>query len=436
MLRETLCAAVAVLALAVPAPNVAHSILLTDEVETHGARCLDGTPQRLWYSAATSDVNASKWYIHLMGGGWCESMESCTARAYDATNCYRGSSNVSCFNANGDNDGKPFNETMDWRDIPCINGARWGGGLLMADATTNPLTHDWNKVEIVYCDGGSFSGNNETVSRVSFGGRNGLPLYFRGSANFAAALDWLDANMALGQASTVVLSGDSAGGLATYWHADRLQSRLPKARVYAVPDSGFFIGAADAKPSWPLALQWIVNQMNATGVPGAHGGGLDSSCVAAAEAAGRDPGASCTLPEDVAPYVHVPLFVLNSRFDPALDSISGGAKTAGEIRELGRRVLEAANASVLHARNGNNNNAAFITSCAEHCGQWAQGQQESHGTKDWNDFNVTIDGWNAATAVNSWVLAIESGAARAATRNLWLQGADYPCKTCCHGGNA
>ena len=114
--------------LAMPPPNLAHTVLLVDEVQTHGARCLDGSPQRLWYSPATSAVNASKFYIHLMGGGWCESMESCTARGYSPDDCYRGSSNVSCFDSNGDNVGKPFNETMDWRDIPCINGARWGGG--------------------------------------------------------------------------------------------------------------------------------------------------------------------------------------------------------------------------------------------------------------------------------------------------------------------
>ena len=33
------------------APNLAQTILLTDAVETHGARCLDGSPQRLWCDA-------------------------------------------------------------------------------------------------------------------------------------------------------------------------------------------------------------------------------------------------------------------------------------------------------------------------------------------------------------------------------------------------
>lgn len=80
-----------------------------------------------------------------MGAAWCKSEEECIDRAYDPTKCYRGSSNVSCFNANGDKEpGVDFNQTMDFRDVPAINGARWGGGLLISDPTTNPLTHDWS----------------------------------------------------------------------------------------------------------------------------------------------------------------------------------------------------------------------------------------------------------------------------------------------------
>lgn len=55
--------------------------------------------------------------------------------------------------------------------------------------------------------------------------------------------------------------------------------------------------------AWPAALQWIASAMNSTA-------GLDESCVAAAAKAGKGPGEACTLPEDVAPYIQVPLFVM------------------------------------------------------------------------------------------------------------------------------
>lgn len=88
-----------------------------------------------------------------------------------------------------------------------------------------------NKVEIVYCDGGSYSGNNETVGRVSFGGIDNRPLYYRGQRNLEAAIDYLATEHGMDAASHLVVSGDSAGGLATYWHADWFQTRLPKTNV-------------------------------------------------------------------------------------------------------------------------------------------------------------------------------------------------------------
>ena len=109
---------------------------------------------------------------------------------------------------------------------------------------SNPLTHDWNKIEMQYCDGNSYAGNQQTVSRVSFGGRDNLPLYFRGKRNIEAVVSYLKEHHDLESATHFVLSGDSAGGIASYWHADYFQSVLPKAKVLSVPDSGFFISSA------------------------------------------------------------------------------------------------------------------------------------------------------------------------------------------------
>lgn len=63
---------------------------------------------------------------------------------------------------------------------------------------------------------------------------------------------------------------------------------------------------------------------------------------------------------------------MNSRFDSALDSISGGenGQNATNVNRMGALVLNLVNQTVLN-RPGN---AAFITSCHEHCGQWAQNQ--------------------------------------------------------------
>lgn len=281
---------------------------------------------------------------------------------------------------------------------------------------TNPLTHDWNKVEIVYCDGGSYSGNQDKVGSVSYGGKINLPLYYRGFRNLEATMDYLIEHEGLGDASHFVVSGDSAGGLATFWHADYFQSKLPQTSVLAVPDSGFFIGD-DSKPGWPSSLQWIADAMNSTA-------GLDSSCVAAAEAAGKTAGEACTLPEDVTPHIDVPVFVVNSRFDPTMKSISTKSL---DFNTVGDHVLSKLHSSVLGDGNSDfEKNGAFITSCAQHCGQWAQDQMTGE-----KDFNVTIDGWTAATAVNEW--ASQSWSESSGQR-FWLQNASYPCQSCCAGG--
>lgn len=92
-------------------------------------------------------------------------------------------------------------------------------GMMMNNPKLNPLTYDWNKVLIPYCDGGSFAGNNESVSYVDVRGKM-MPLYFRGFRNLNAVLDDLVANHGLGDVTDALVSGDSAGGLASYWHVD------------------------------------------------------------------------------------------------------------------------------------------------------------------------------------------------------------------------
>eukprot|EP00729_Bicosta_minor_P004904 gene4904-27811_t len=379
-------------------PNLATTYLLTDAVDKTGARCLDGSPQRYWLQRATG-ANATKWSFHHMGGGWCESVESCAARAYGKTqggDCYIGSSNESCFaTAGARNPGteSAFNSTMDFQNIPSCNG------MMMNNPKLNPLTYDWNKVLIPYCDGGSFAGNNESVSYVDVRGKM-MPLYFRGFRNLNAVLDDLVANHGLGDVTDALVSGDSAGGLAS--HADRYKQRFSSANIVVAPDSGFFF-SDPSFPTWSDALHWV-SYMNSTA-------GLDQSCVAAMVALGEDP-LECRWPEVVVKFIDVPVFVMNSRFDPALDGISGGTggkNSAGVVR-VGSMLEKLVNSTVLTAPK----NAAFITSCAQHCGQWAQGQVQGHVKVKWP--------------------TEEDGSSGDATRKAWFQQSPYPCETCCAGG--
>ena len=199
-------------------PSLAQSVLLTDAV-AKGAACLDGSPQRYWIQKAQSTANASKWSVHMMGGGWCESTASCASRAFS----YIGSSNTAYFTTTSDSmpGVSNYSDVMDFAYLPSCLGARWCGGLMANDTVHNPVSSDWNKVLISYCDGGSFGGANMNVTPAVSGGKP-VDLHYRGFYNLNAVIDDLLANRGLASATDLILSGDSAGGLAVYWHVVRL----------------------------------------------------------------------------------------------------------------------------------------------------------------------------------------------------------------------
>ena len=195
-----------------------------------------------------------------------------------------------------------------------------------------------------------------------------------------------------------------------YYHVDRLAALVAPAAVTAVPDGGYFYASDPSFTAWRATLLWIAGAMNSRG-------GLNAACVDGVARAGGDP-LTCAFPEVVSPHLSTRTFVMNSRFDPALDAIAAGESggNAAHVNEIGARVLGLSNTTLLLGGRGN---GAFITSCHEHCGQWAQGVD--------GDFNVTIDGASAVPALMEW--------RRGGQRSLWVQPAAYPCNDCCSGGN-
>ena len=67
---------------------------------------------------------------------------------------------------------------------------------------------------------------------------NGVTLHFKGFLILQAILDSL-MTKGLSKADEVILTGCSAGGLATYLHADYVASVIPQsAKYHAIPDAG------------------------------------------------------------------------------------------------------------------------------------------------------------------------------------------------------
>ncbi|CAJ1358422.1 unnamed protein product [Effrenium voratum] len=253
-------------------------VLLT-EAAADGAVCLDGSAPA-YYIAPGSGDGANKWYIHHQGGGWCESLDDCLGRSKTAL---------------GSSSGYP--ETMEL-----------SSGYFSNSSSVNPLMYNWNKVHMSYCDGGSFSGDNDTVTVYK-----GAKLHFRGRRIREAIAKDLMAK-GLGRASDLVVSGCSAGGLATYLHTDQwchtLKSAQPSAKCVGLPDSGFFLDYQDPdvkcvpeehmltetiNGDYHCGLRWTFGIQNATR-------GVDAKCLAVHS--GEETGSAClrsTLPSTWCP---------------------------------------------------------------------------------------------------------------------------------------
>ncbi|KAK4486734.1 hypothetical protein RD792_006693 [Penstemon davidsonii] len=94
---------------------------------------------------------------------------------------------------------------------------------------------NWNKVKIRYCDGSSFASHSDSEFR------NGTKIFFRGQLIWDTFMDEL-LSIGMSKAREALLTGCSAGGLATLIHCDDFRNLLPKdANVKCLADAGFFL---------------------------------------------------------------------------------------------------------------------------------------------------------------------------------------------------
>ena len=376
---------------------MAFQVLLTSYVNTSGARCLDGSPGNYYFRQGTGD-GALKWYIHHQGGGWCENMDDCLSRSRG----HLGSSQ---------HDGK----TMQLR-----------GGYFDPSPAVNPMMHDWNVVFMRYCDGGSFSGNNETAPLYK-----NTTLYFRGKRIREAVYDSLKALHRMGAATDVVISGCSAGGLATFLHTDQwcdaLARDAPGVKCVGLPDSGFFLDFEDARRvkhaggggrqldtisgNYHSGLKWVFEMMNTSA-------GLNQDCVAAKASGGASVDAAtylCQFAEHTSVFTHTPLFALQSEYDSwQTGHVLYYPNTGADVAALGRNLTQRITANLLgpHPRSG-----VFLDSCWHHCGMWDQ---------------IRIDGELVSTAFQKWYEGLGARGEDVPIKRTWKQGLPFRCYGCCY----
>ena len=381
---------------------VAHRVLLTEAAARDGALALDGSSGSYHIAKAPpTSPNSSKWHVHLQGGGWCWSVAGCAGRALGS----KGSSNLA-----------PNNHSTKLLPNECACAQ---SGYFSADPARNPTMHDWNHVHVNYVDGGSFSGNRSDPVLDPATNRT---LYFRGKRILRAVLLDLLSSQGMDNATDIVLSGCSAGGLAVYLQADYVASFLPTAtRLVAVPDSGYFFASGSFEGDMRNAATRF----------------FDMDTNAACEQSRATKPGDCAFAQFVTPYVKTPIFAVQSIFDGwQMDAIArppdwGRVQNSSFGEHCCRRDSKAClatvnrfgselNSSLNSVLLSNPKNGGFIDSCNHHCGSWA-----SDLTVGFID--PRVNGIEVGAAFDRWY----SGAGTAGTR-AWRQGQPFPCRDCCH----
>lgn len=203
----------------------------------------------------------------------------------------------------------------------------------------------------------------------------------------------------------MILSGGSAGGLATYLHADDWHARIPSSsRFVAVPDSGFFLAYnATTGTAYGANMRWLAARMNTTE------GGLPAACVAANP---QDP-LSCIFAEVIARTIKAPIFAQQSTYDSwqVQEILHAQRSDIAAINKYGEMVNARVRADLIapHA-----DAAVFLDSCLHHVGEWDE---------------IVIDGMLVHEALQAFYESIGHGGKR-----VWAQGKAYPCAACCTGG--
>ncbi|KAI3920157.1 hypothetical protein MKX01_017814 [Papaver californicum] len=239
--------------------------------------CLDGSLPGYHLDRGYGS-GANNWLLQFEGGGWCNDIESCLERAKSRRGSTKYMSKWEYFN-----------------------------GILSNKSSLNPDFHNWNRAKLRYCDAASFSGDsmyqNETVK-----------LYFRGQRIWKAIiLDLLPKG--LNVADKALLSGCSAGGLATFLHCDNFTSFLPKTTsVKCMSDAGFFLDVRDINLQHTARLffeKLIVLQVCLASLSLAQEEQfLNENCTSS-----RYYPYQCFFPQYALPYVKAPYFILNSAYD-------------------------------------------------------------------------------------------------------------------------
>src|SRR6202012_871333 len=106
------------------------------------------------------------------------------------------------------------------------------------DPSANPDFYDATQVQALYCSSDDWSGAK--VARGKFNPNDDTTWNFQGHAILAAVLDDLKETRGLNDATEILFSGQSAGGIGVFVTVNDVIKLVPRqARFLATSDAGF-----------------------------------------------------------------------------------------------------------------------------------------------------------------------------------------------------
>ena len=256
------------------AANVFNKVLVDDPA----ALCLDGTHAAYYVHQA----DKTKFVLSFEGGGWCgnsggvsQTLESCFQRSKGAL----GSSS----------------------SYPATISASEG---ILSDNQQN-LFRNWTIVHLKYCDGTGHQGYRKDPIDYK-----ATKIYFRGHNATMGQLNSIDKNFKLfSEATEIVVTGQSAGGLATFLWTNYIAKRAPKtAKVWSLPDSGIFLDQPSFVSQKNEYKQGFINFMSLANTE------VDPPTEECVKANPNEKW-KCLFGEYLHQYITVPLFPIQSLYD-------------------------------------------------------------------------------------------------------------------------
>ncbi len=196
----------------------AAQIIFLDSARYPKAVCNDGSPGA-YVLLPGSGAAASRWVISLQGGSECGDQASCAARAASDPQ---------------------FVSSVPYRNLP--PAAFQLNGIQSSSPNVNPDFYDATQVRAIYCSSDYWSGAKTGTG--AFNANDVSTWNFQGHAILTAILADLKANHGLSNASEILFTGESAGGIGVYVNVNTVATLVPgTARFVAASDAGFVNGA-------------------------------------------------------------------------------------------------------------------------------------------------------------------------------------------------